>query len=82
MKKPGNAPIHATRTSKGLRDSMFDVLDDLRNGKTTPQAAAAAARLGMVVISAARMDIEHQRYVNHNPSAEISSLPILQLGSN
>lgn len=74
--------MNAIRTSRGLRDSMFDVLDDLRAGRTTPQAASAAARLGMVVISASRLDIEHQRYVNHNPSAEISDLPNLQLGSS
>lgn len=64
MKKavtPTNAaPV--TRTSEGLRDALFEELDMLRKGDSTPQRAGAVSKLAMTVIDAARLDIEFVRF--------------------
>jgi hypothetical protein len=54
------APV--TRTSEGLRDALFEELDMLRKGDSTPQRAGAVSKLATTVIDAARLDIEFVRF--------------------
>lgn len=56
------------RTSQGLRDALFDELDALRNGESTPQRAAATSKLAVQIINSANMEIEFQKYVRSNPT--------------
>lgn len=50
--------IPTTRTAQGLRDSLFDELDKLRSGKSTPRQAVAVARVASEIIKSVNMEIE------------------------
>lgn len=64
------------RTTDGLRSALFDELDMLRAGKTTPQNASALARLAATIVSASKLDIEYQRFVSaRGGSSEQSGNP-------
>ena len=52
------------RTSLGLRNVMFEILDGVRSGEITPQAASAAARTGGVIMASARLEMDHHRFVS------------------
>jgi hypothetical protein len=51
------------RTSGGLAAVMFEELEDLRTGKSTPQHARAVAALGSTICSIKRLEIDYQRFV-------------------
>lgn len=51
-------------TTATLRQEMFAVLRDLRNGKVTPQAAIASAKVVGVIIASARADMEAARFLS------------------
>lgn len=51
------------RTTMGLRDAMFDELDALRSGESTPKRAAAAARLAGAIVNSVKIEIDHQKHV-------------------
>lgn len=69
-KKMATAPKRIDRSSRGLRDALFDELDALRAGKSNHQRATAVAKLASQVIDSAKMEIEYQKYIlskpNHN----------------
>lgn len=71
------------RTSLGLRDALFDELDALRAGESTPQKASAISRVCTAVINSVKMETEYQRNVQTNMPGRDSarSSAILQLGS-
>jgi len=50
----------------GLRETLFNELDELRAGRSNPQRASAAAKLAVQIINSAKMEIEFQRYVTAN----------------
>ena len=56
--------LKVTRTSKGLQDTLFDEIDRLRDGSTTPQSARTIASLANGVIQAARLEMDHTRFVS------------------
>ena len=45
-----------SRTAPGLRDAMFDLLDDLRNGRTTPPQARAQCETADRIMDTVRME--------------------------
>jgi len=49
------------RTSRGLRDTLFDELDMLRNGESDPSRAAAVAKLAVQIINTAMIEVHLQR---------------------
>ncbi len=49
------------RTSRGLRDTLFDELDMLRNGESEPLRAAAVAKLAVQIINTAMIEVHLQR---------------------
>lgn len=53
------------RTTNGLRAVLFDELEALRNGKSTPHRAVAVAQLAAQIVRSARLDIEFQQHVKH-----------------
>lgn len=62
-KKTQNTKLAAsTRTSAGLRDALFDELDCLRNGTSSPAKANAVAKLCTVAIDSVRMEVEVQKH--------------------
>ena len=51
------------RTSVGLIDVLFEEIDNLVDGKTTPQASNAKVALAKAIISAKRLEIESARFI-------------------
>jgi hypothetical protein len=71
------------RTSLGLRDALFDELEALRRGESTPQKASAISRLAMAAVNSVKIEIEYQKHVQTTlKNAEaIPNSAIIQLGS-
>jgi hypothetical protein len=53
--------ILTVRTSRGLRDTLFDELDMLRNGESEPLRAAAVAKLAVQIINTAMIEVHLSR---------------------
>lgn len=49
------------RTAEGLRDALFDEINGIRAGTTTPQRARAVAQLAGQVIDSLRVQIQTER---------------------
>jgi len=52
------------RDSKAIVDVLFDELEDLRAGKSTPQASRAVASLANSVCSVSRLEMDYARFVS------------------
>lgn len=52
------------RNSKGLKKVLFSQIDDLVNGKITPQQAKAVASLSSQVVSVAKLEMEAARFIS------------------
>lgn len=55
--------IKTVRSSRGLAQALFEELDMLRNGKTTPQHAKGVTSYANAILANARMEMEHARFV-------------------
>ena len=64
-----------SRTSEGLRSALFDELDCLRNGKSTPGKAGATANIAGRIISVVRLEMDY-----HRMSGKKGSIAPLALG--
>lgn len=51
------------RTSAGLRDALFDELDNLKNGVSNPAKANAIAKLSDQVIATVKMELDVQKHI-------------------
>ncbi len=52
-----------TKNTKGLRDALFEQLDGLRNGTTTPQQAKAVSSIASQIVSVTKLEMEAARFV-------------------
>jgi hypothetical protein len=72
----------AARTSQGLRDILFDEIDELRGGDGDPTKSLAVANLAKQIINTAKVELDFHRVMQ---AAEAQGTPIklgnLQLGS-
>lgn len=74
-----NAKI--TRTTSGLREALFDQMDSLRDGKTTPHVSASMAKLAVQIINSVRLEIEYQRHIASTPATgQVLSISAISLG--
>jgi hypothetical protein len=60
-------PAPVSRTSSGLRDAIFDELDALRQGKSTPARANAVARLGSGIVEIVRLELDVEKHQINRP---------------
>lgn len=67
------------RTSAGLRDALFDELDELRNGRSDPGRANAVAKLATSVIATVTMEMDVQAH-NETRMKGISGAKLESLG--
>lgn len=67
------------RTSKGLANAMFDELESLNKGTSTPQNARAKSAIANTIISVSRLEMEYARFVSDSRS-ENNSLPSFSIG--
>lgn len=72
------------RTSAGLREALFDELDDLRGGKTNATKANATAKLATAIIDTVEMELSvHKTLSKMKDDAPVAqSLPTLSLASS
>ena len=68
-----------TRTSSGLASAMFDELDALRSGKSTPQQARAKASIANSIIAVSSLEMDYARFVADERS-DNKKLPPLAMG--
>ncbi len=68
------------RTSKGLAAAMFEELDNLRTGKSTPQAARAKSAIANTICQVSRLEMEYARFVDSSREEKniggLQSLPM------
>lgn len=69
------------RTSRGLRDMLFDELDELRSGDGNPQKALAVANIAKQIMSTVRVEMEYYRLSQKEPEDKPPELGDLKLGS-
>ena len=62
------------RTSAGLRDALFDELDNLRNGSTNPARANAVAKLAGQVVDTVKMELDVQKHIAKHKSSGTPAL--------
>lgn len=69
------------RTSRGLRDTLFDELDMLRNGESEPLRAAAVAKLAVQIINTAMIEVHLSKTdLANSKTAEALKVRPIQLG--
>jgi hypothetical protein len=72
-----------TRTGAGLREALFDELDNLRSGKTNAANANATSKLAGAIVDTVTMEMEVHKVMSKMPAVNQSSaLPTLTLGRN
>jgi hypothetical protein len=64
------------RTFPGLRESLFEELDRLRSGETTPQVAGAFARLSGVIVRNVEIEMKYNTQANKTNQKSAVSLPL------
>ena len=75
-------PPRPARTSQGLRDILFDEIEELRTGKGDPTKSMAIANLAKQVINIAKVEIDfHRQLVATAESGHPLSLGKMELGS-
>ena len=75
--------VTTERTSRGLRDALFEELDGLRNGEIEPLRASAVAKLAVQIINTAMIEVHLRRTdlsLDQHLDSTIKVRPI-QLGS-
>lgn len=72
----------SSRTTSGLRDALFDEIDQLRSGDGDPTKSLAVAKLAQQIIGTAKVELDFHRTIH---AMEANKTPItlgsLQLGS-
>ncbi len=51
------------KTSRGLAAAMFEELENLRNGRSTPQQARAKASIANTICTVSRLEMDFARFV-------------------
>ena len=64
------------RNSKGLVNLLFDELEDLNSGRSTPQQARAKASMANSIIAVSRLEMDYARFVASERSGEGQLKPL------
>jgi hypothetical protein len=69
------------RTSRGIAAAMFEELELLRDGKSTPQQARAKASIANTICAVSRLEMDFARFVSSTRSDDentngLKSLPM------
>jgi hypothetical protein len=68
------------RTSAGLRDALFDAIDDVRSGRMDPQNAKAIAGLSREIINSVKLEVEIRKMGKEQGQKDFRTAP-LSLGT-
>lgn len=72
MSEAATPMTQTVRTSAGLRDALFDELDNLKNGTSNPAKANAIAKLSDQVIATVKMELDVQKHIAKYKPAGLS----------
>jgi hypothetical protein len=61
------------RTSRGLASAMFEEMEMLRQGKSTPQQARAKASIANTICTISRLEMDFARFVSSNRAEDEES---------
>lgn len=82
-KKTEKSANQMKRTSAGLRNVLFDEIDELRSGSSNPARARSLAMLANTALKSVEVEVEFHKYVSdvtkHDGSSKIG---MLELGGN
>lgn len=67
---------NVTRTTLGIRNLLFDEIDALRNGSTTPQKAGAVAKMVTPIVNSVKVEIEYAKHVAGKGNPQLSTLTL------
>jgi hypothetical protein len=67
---------NVTRTTLGIRNLLFDEIDALRNGTTTPQKAGAVAKMVTPIVNSVKVEIEYAKHVAGKGNPVLSTLTL------
>ncbi len=71
------------RTSKGLTNTLFDELDKLKSGESTPQQSRSISALANTICAVSRLEMDYARFVSTERSESVSiGLNALPMGSH
>ena len=60
---PNRSRRTPTRTSQGLRDILFDEIDELRSGNGDPIKSMAVANLAKQIVNTAKIELDFHRQI-------------------
>lgn len=70
------------RTTHGLRDILFDELEELRSGEGDPTKATAVAKLASQIIGVANLEMRyHEMKIKASEAAVPVSMGMMELGT-
>lgn len=70
------------RTSQGLRDILFDEIDELRSGKGDPTKSMAVANLAKQIVNTAKVELDfHRQMAQHAAEGTPVKMGSLELGT-
>lgn len=79
---PNRGKAKASRSTSGLRDILFDEIDELRTGAGDPTKSLAVANLAKQIINVAKVELDFHRVLQ---AAQAEGTPItlgnMQLGT-
>lgn len=58
------------RTTQGLRDVLFETLEELRSDKITHQKANSICGIASQILNTAKMEMIHERFLKANGNEE------------
>lgn len=71
-----------SRSSQGLRDILFDEIEELRTGSGDPQKSMAVANLAKQIVNTAKIELDfHRQMAQHAAEGTPVKMGSLQLGS-
>ena len=71
-----------TRTSQGLRDIMFDEIEELKSGEGDPKKSMAIANLAKQIVNTAKVELDfHRQMAAQAEAGSPVKMGTLQLGS-
>lgn len=77
-----NGKQASLRTSRGLRDALFDALDAINNGTKTAQEVQAICKVCAQITNSVNMEIEFYKHIGrHHADGDIPDTS-LNLGSS
>lgn len=68
------------KTSRGLARAMFEELELLRTGESTPQQARAKASIANTVCTISRLEMDFARFVSGTRAEDKDTMKALPMG--